>query len=286
MNCYVQGNLSSDFACLTNYVQSTPLGDTWYQFYSENKTNAIFDYVGEYDLSDNSIYTGKSDKDGNALVYDCEVDMSQVKFVYIRLEPMNYPNMCVDFGNIEVKINGEWVTVVDIAKASCAQKLNGVSWYDTITGMTANQYLLDPNYEEVTGATTEAFKVEYVTATQCEVHEDNNYDALCDVCYGPMPHSIFDLDGDGVCDDCNVAICETCVDTNADGACDLCLHTDKVEKPVKPDSSSSTANKNSSALDKNDKSSGLALEWILIPLISVLVAACAVLIIVKNKNKK
>jgi hypothetical protein len=281
----VQGNLASDFACLTNYVQSTPLGDTWYQLYSENVPNAIFDYVGEYDLSNNNIYTGKQDKDGHDLVYDCAVDMSQVKFVYIRLEPMNYPNMCVDFGNVEVKINGEWVTVVDLSKAVQAQKSEGVSWYETITSMNANEYILDPNYKENTGATTDAFKVEYINATPCELHVDNNYDALCDVCYGSMPHSVFDLDGDGVCDDCSVAICETCVDENLDGGCDVCLHTDNV-KPVQPSQNSSSSvvvGGNSSSVN-DDNGEDNSLLWLIIALPIVAIVAVAGIIVVKKKK--
>lgn len=65
MNTYVTANLDDKtFGNLTDYVQSTPNGDTWYTLYDKNEQENIFDYVGEYDLEDPTIYTGKRIKTG------------------------------------------------------------------------------------------------------------------------------------------------------------------------------------------------------------------------------
>lgn len=235
MNTYIKAGLNeSTFGNVTTYVQSTPNGDTWYNLYSENLQNNIFDYVGEYDLSDETIYTGATNKDGQKLVKDSAVDMSQVKFVFIRFEPQNYANMCVDIGNVEILVNGVWETAVDMSKATIAEKSESKTWYETVTTMTANQCILDPTYES--GATTQALKMELVKKTACKVHNDNNLDGLCDLCFENTPHYNYDLFGDGVCDDCGKSICGdgVCVDENGDGGCDVCYHRDYVAQPEPP----------------------------------------------------
>ena len=236
MNTYVTANLDDKtFGNLTDYVQSTPNGDTWYTLYDKNEQENIFDYVGEYDLEDPTIYTGKTDKDGNKLVNDSPVDMTQVKFVFIRFEPQNYANMCLDVGDVEILVDGEWITAVDMSKAQIAQKESGETWYDAITGMSANQCMLDPNYES--GATTEAFRMETIEATPCGSHADANGDGYCDRCFAAVPHLFIDVlpigNKDGLCDTCGLAVCgeDKCVDANGDGGCDVCGHTDYVEQP-------------------------------------------------------
>ena len=240
MNTYVTGQLNdTTFGNVTDYVQSTPNGDTWYTLYNENIQQNIFDYLGEYDLSDESIYTGKTDKDGNRLVVDSAVDMTQVRFVFIRFEPQNYSNMCFDVGNVEILVNGEWITAVDMSKTRIAEKKAGETWYQAITGMKANECILDPTYES--GATTAAFKIETIEKTPCGTHTDNNGDGTCERCFEAVPHMFTDIfpigNKDGLCDSCGKPVCgeDVCVDENKDGGCDVCGHNDYIEEPEPDD---------------------------------------------------
>ena len=289
MNTYVTGQLKdATFVNLTDYVQSTPNGDTWYQLYSENVQNNIFDYIGEYDTADDSIYTGQSDKDGHKLVRDSEVDMTNVKFVFIRLEPQNYANMCLDIGDVEILVNGEWQTAVDMSKVSVAEKQTEKTWYQTVTSLRANECILDPTYES--GATTEAFKLKKIEAKACDEHFDDNLDGMCDRCFEYMPHELYDLGGDGICDDCGRAICGegVCKDEDGDGGCDVCFHTDYVEQPApKPpvnpeDSDSENSDKNQGkGSEKHDSGCGSVIGGL-----AALPVLGAVFFVVYEKRKK
>ena len=181
------------------------------------------------------------------------MDMTNVRFVYVELEPLNYESMCIDIGAIEIKIDDEWVSVFNPTESEIVSVTT--TQYKTIASLKANQCVMTTRCDDSVGANTDAYRIYKMKAEACEECLDNDFDALCDRCYLPMPHSVFDLDGDGVCDDCGTALCETCVDANKDGACDVCFHTDNVEKPA-PDSSSSNENSSSQGGTTQNSSSG------------------------------
>ena len=293
MNTYVTANLDgTTFGNLTDYVQSTPNGDTWYTLYDKNEQKNIFDYVGEYDLDDSTIYTGETDKDGNKLVKDSEVDMTQVKFVFIRFEPQNYANMCLDVGNVEILVDGEWITAVDMSKAQIVQKEGGETWYEAITGMSANQCILDPNYES--GATTEAFRMETIEATLCEKHSDSDGDGYCDRCFATVPHMFIDVlpigDKDGLCDECGNAVCGDgkCVDENGDGGCDVCGHSNYVEQPEPEPEPEPDPTPEPGGADSSDDSEGGCGGVIAVGAGSIVLAGAAIAVaavVVRKKRK-
>lgn len=163
-----------------------------------------------------------------------KLDMTRIEFVYIKLEPMNYNAMCFDFGDIEIKINGEWVKVFDSTQGSIATKKSNNR--NTILALQDNQWFLDPHYDETVGTTTDGYQLSVIEATPCVIHTDANVDSRCDLCLGPVPHYNYDLFGDGECDDCGKSICGdgVCVDETGDGGCDVCYHRDYVAQPEPP----------------------------------------------------
>ena len=158
-----------------------------------------------------------------------QLDMSKIKYVFICFEPMNYAGICMDFGDVEIKIGGNWVTVFSAEAAT--EKTKSGTWKQTLSALAGNEYIADPFFTDEYGATTGAYRLSKIEKTPCVNHSDNNSDALCDLCLSPLPHPFYDLDEDGACDDCGSGICGggVCKDENKDGACDVCGHTDYVE---------------------------------------------------------
>ena len=142
---------------------------------------------------------------------------------------MNYAGICMDFGDVEIKIGGNWVTVFSAEAAT--EKTKSGTWKQTLSALAGNEYIADPFFTDEYGATTGAYRLSKIEKTPCVNHSDNNSDALCDLCLSPLPHPFYDLDEDGTCDDCGSGICGdgVCKDENKDGACDVCGHTDYVE---------------------------------------------------------
>lgn len=183
----------------------------------------------EFQLNDNTF--GPQNGDAGTHIFDREgepvgstVDMSQIKFVYVRYDCFNLKGRIHNFGNVEIKVNGVWKTVVDMSKAAIAQKQDDTSWYDTITGLEANQVILDPYYHDSKNVSTAAMSLSKIAASACTEHVDNNGDKHCDRCFKTEAHQGWDIDVDGICDDCNEAICTTCEDKNLNGLCDECGH--------------------------------------------------------------
>ena len=218
--------------------------------------------------------------------------MTQVKFVFIRFEPQNYANMCLDVGNVEILVDGEWITAVDMSKAQIVQKEGGETWYEAITGMSANQCILDPNYES--GATTEAFRMETIEATLCEKHSDSDGDGYCDRCFATVPHMFIDVlpigDKDGLCDECGNAVCGDgkCVDENGDGGCDVCGHSNYVEQPEPEPEPEPDPTPEPGGADSSDDSEGGCGGVIAVGAGSIVLAGAAIAVaavVVRKKRK-
>ena len=158
----------------------------------------------------------------------------EVRFVTILLEPQNYGGMCLDIGDVEVKIDGVWQTAFDASEAELITKATDKTWGETLENMTANQCILEPFVER---CTTDCCRAELIEATPCETHPDSDGDGFCDRCYAVVPHMFIDVlpagDKDGLCDICGNAVCGEgkCVDENGDGGCDICGHSNYVEQP-------------------------------------------------------
>ena len=158
----------------------------------------------------------------------------EVRFVTILLEPQNYGGMCLDIGDVEVKIDGVWQTAFDASEAELITKATDKTWGETLENMTANQCILEPFVER---CTTDCCRAELIEATPCETHPDFDGDGFCDRCYAVVPHMFIDVlpagDKDGLCDICGNAVCGEgkCVDENGDGGCDICGHSNYVEQP-------------------------------------------------------
>ena len=250
------GKTVSPLYYVNNMIPYFNLG-RWQNCYVEMPLDGTtFGYCGPDDLTIFPV--------GGNVETGMQIDMSKVKYVFIRLEPMNYAGMCLDVGNVEIKKDGEWITVFDADKATIVEKAEK-TWEKTIESMSANECILDPHYKESIGATTDCYRVSKIAATPCTEHVDENMDSLCDVCLNSLPHEFYDLAKDGICDDCGRAICGegVCKDENGDGGCDVCFHTDYVEQPApKPpvnseDSDSENSDKNQGkGSEKNDGGCG------------------------------
>ena len=178
---------------------------------------------------------GEAENNVVALGNDAVGEISgEVRFATILLEPQNYGGMCLDIGDVEVKVGGVWQKAFDASKAELITKAADKTWAQTLEGMTANQCILEPFVEQ---CTTECCRVELIEATPCETHADANGDGYCDRCFAAVPHMFIDVlpigNKDGLCDTCRLAVCGEgkCVDANGDGGCDVCGHTDYVEQP-------------------------------------------------------
>ena len=181
---------------------------------------------GWYGEAENNVVALGNDSVGDIL--------GDVRFATILLEPQNYGGMCLDIGDVEVKVGGVWQKAFDASKAELITKAADKTWAQTLEGMTANQCILEPFVEQ---CTTECCRVELIEATPCETHADANGDGYCDRCFAAVPHMFIDVlpigNKDGLCDTCGLAVCGEgkCVDANGDGGCDVCGHTDYVEQP-------------------------------------------------------
>ena len=143
-------------------------------------------------------------------------DLSNVKFVYVCYDAFYLKGRIHDFGNVEILVNGKWKTVADMSKAKITEKNENQTWYEAVSGLKANEVMLDPFFTDSFELSTDAFSMEKQAAVACEVHPDNNGDRHCDRCFETLTHFGWDLNGDGICDDCK--------DVNLDGVCDICKH--------------------------------------------------------------
>ena len=174
----------------------------------------------------------KRPNNGGGFTWNMPVDMTTIDHFFIKLEPKNYAGMCIDIGDVEIKVNDQWVTVFDSSEAELVKKDEGKTWVETYQAMTPNQVIMDPNRADSFNATTTTFTMTYIEATTCAVHNDGNSDGVCDRCFERIPHELWDIDEDGKCDDCKKEYCETCEDSDNDGVCDECYHF--VEGYVEP----------------------------------------------------
>ena len=160
--------------------------------------------------------------------------------------------------NIDIKINGEWVNVVNVSETELVKKEEGKTWVETYQGMTANQVLMDPNRIDSYNSTTTTFTMTYVEATPCAEHNDGNSDGVCDRCFKRIPHELWDIDENGKCDDCQKTYCESCTDADNDGTCDECYHfvENYVEPPVGGDPNGGGTNSGNNGNNGNNSSSG------------------------------
>ena len=200
----------------------------------------------------------KRPNNGGGFTWNIPVDMTTIDHFFIKLEPKNYAGMCIDIGNIDIKINGEWVNVVNVSETELVKKEEGKTWVETYQGMTANQVLMDPNRIDSYNSTTTTFTMTYVEATPCAEHNDGNSDGVCDRCFKRIPHELWDIDENGKCDDCQKTYCESCTDADNDGTCDECYHfvENYVEPPVGGDPNGGGTNSGNNGNNGNNSSSG------------------------------
>ena len=151
-------------------------------------------------------------------------DLGNVKFVYVCYDAFYLKGRIHDFGNVEILVNGKWKTVADMSKAKITEKNENQTWYEAVSGLKANEVMLDPFFTDSFELSTDAFSMEKQAPVACEVHPDNNGDRHCDRCFETLTHFGWDLNGDGICDDCKGELCAECKDVNLDGVCDICKH--------------------------------------------------------------
>ena len=169
-------------------------------------------------------------------VMEQEPDVSSVRFVSVMFEPLNYDDLVMNFGNIEINVNGTWKTAVDMSKGRLIQKKTEEAWKQALLSMGANEVMLDPDDADKTAdEDTTSFVVRKMQATACEAHVDLTSDGICDRCFEVLPHEMWDIDEDGFCDDCGTAFCGAHVDSDGDNLCDLCGHIVDANLPVDGD---------------------------------------------------
>ena len=241
-----------------------PTGEAGPQLYFINTNTSYFvvprEYTGYVELQLNdttwkaeSGTVGRHIRARSGETDASELDMSAVKFVSIKFEPLNYEGIVMNFGDIEINVNGTWETVVDASEVDLVTKSSDKTWSEAIAAMTANQAMMDPCYVDSVNVNTSAFELREMQATPCASHVDLAGDGVCDRCFEMLPHVAWDIDANGLCDDCNEACCGEglCVDNDNNGYCDTCEHV--VENDETDDSSNSSNSSNSSGGGNEDK---------------------------------
>ena len=167
---------------------------------------------------------------------DAQLDMREVKYVSIMLEPENYDDMVMNFGDVQINVNGQWKTVVDMSQAQVVEKSENQNWKEALLSMTANQVLLDPDdTDKTTDVDKSSYTLRKMQATPCLDHVDLAGNGVCDRCFKVLPHEMWDIDEDGFCDDCSAQYCQPHEDENNDNLCDICGHI--IDASVTNDSS-------------------------------------------------
>ena len=185
------------------------------------------------------------------------IDMSQVRYVSIKFEPLNYEGIVMNFGNIEINVNGNWKTVVDVSKTQLVTKPQEKTWSEAIAALTANQAMMDPVYTDSLNVNTSAFEIRKMPATPCAEHIDLGSNGVCDRCFELLPHVAWDSDEDGFCDDCNKPCCAEGmhVDQDRDGFCDICDHLLEKKDPAE-ENPTAEGNTSENGDEKKDKGCG------------------------------
>lgn len=75
-------------------------------------------------------------------------DLGNVKFVYVCYDAFYLKGRIHDFGNVEILVNGKWKTVADMSKAKIAEKNENQTWYEAVSGLKANEVMLDPFFTD------------------------------------------------------------------------------------------------------------------------------------------
>ena len=128
-------------------------------------------------------------------------DYSNVNYLVLRFEPINFDNVALHIGSVEVKVNGQWKKVFDASHASVSE---GENYGENIGALAAGTVTMAPYVGQSTCSNFTAVVYEGKT---CSDHEDANADNCCDRCLVIIPCAEhMDLDEDGICDVCESAV--------------------------------------------------------------------------------